>query len=141
MTETSTSTAGAPNTAARKIAVVGSGYMGGGIAQVLALGGARVALADVSAEVAQKNFDRLLEESDQFIKDGLFPEGSTEILKQNLWAAKDIEEAYAAQKLSFDRKKLQLAEPIKALGLSDVAVKLHAKVTATLRVEVIKASS
>lgn len=95
MTETSTSTAGAPNTAARKIAVVGSGYMGGGIAQVLALGGARVALADVSAEVAQKNFDRLLEESDQFIKDGLFPEGSTEILKQNLWAAKDIEEAVA----------------------------------------------
>jgi large subunit ribosomal protein L9 len=55
--------------------------------------------------------------------------------------AKDIEEAYAAQKLSFDRKKLQLAEPIKALGLSDVPVKLHAKVTATLRVEVIKASS
>ena len=95
MTETSNSTAGAENTAARKIAVVGSGYMGGGIAQVLALGGARVALADVSAEVAQKNFDRLLEESDQFIKDGLFPEGSTEILKQNLWAAKDIEEAVA----------------------------------------------
>ncbi len=55
--------------------------------------------------------------------------------------AKDIEEAYAAQKLAFDRKKLQLAEPIKALGLSDVTVKLHANVTATLRVEVIKASS
>jgi large subunit ribosomal protein L9 len=55
--------------------------------------------------------------------------------------AKDIEEAYAAHKLNFDRKKLQLAEPIKALGLSDVPVKLHAKVTATLRVEVIKASS
>ena len=49
MTE-STNTAAAIN-AARKIAVVGSGYMGGGIAQVLALGGARVALADVSAEV------------------------------------------------------------------------------------------
>ena len=55
--------------------------------------------------------------------------------------AKDIEEAYAAHKLSVDRKKLQLAEPIKALGLSDVSLKLHAKVTATLRVEVIKASS
>jgi 3-hydroxybutyryl-CoA dehydrogenase len=81
-----------PNSS-RKIAVVGSGYMGGGIAQVLALGGARVALADVSAEVAQKNYERLLTESDQFVADGLFPEGSTEILKQNLWAAKDIEEA------------------------------------------------
>ncbi|MGO2542955.1 MAG: 3-hydroxyacyl-CoA dehydrogenase NAD-binding domain-containing protein, partial [Specibacter sp.] len=44
--------------------VVGSGYMGGGIAQVLALGGARVALSDVSAEIAAKNYERLLVESD-----------------------------------------------------------------------------
>ncbi|MCU1521741.1 MAG: 3-hydroxyacyl-CoA dehydrogenase, partial [Arthrobacter sp.] len=89
-----TATAAAIN-AARKIAVVGSGYMGGGIAQVLALGGARVALADVSAEVAQKNYERLLTESDQFVADRLFPEGSTQILQQNLWAARDIEEAVA----------------------------------------------
>ena len=68
MTE-SASTAAALN-AARKIAVVGSGYMGGGIAQVLALGGARVALADVSAEVAQKNYERLLAESDEFVAAG-----------------------------------------------------------------------
>ena len=37
--------------AQRSVAVVGSGYMGGGIAQVLALGGARVALADISQEI------------------------------------------------------------------------------------------
>ena len=43
----------------------------------------------------RSNYDRLLAESDQFIADGLFPAGSTEILKQNLWAAKDIEEAVA----------------------------------------------
>lgn len=92
MTE-STSSAAGDGSAARKIAVVGSGYMGGGIAQVLALGGARVALADVSAEIAQKNYDRLLVESDEFVAAGLFPEGSTAILKANLWAAKDIEEA------------------------------------------------
>jgi large subunit ribosomal protein L9 len=55
--------------------------------------------------------------------------------------AKDIEEAYAAHKLSIDRKKLQLSEPIKALGLTDVSLKLHTKVSATLRVEVVKASS
>ncbi|PYI69055.1 3-hydroxyacyl-CoA dehydrogenase [Arthrobacter livingstonensis] len=88
MTE-STSTTGTQ----KKYAVVGSGYMGGGIAQVLALGGARVALADVSAEVAAKNYDRLLVESDQFVADGLFPAGSTEILRKNLWAAENIEEA------------------------------------------------
>ncbi len=79
----------------RNIAVVGSGYMGGGIAQVLALAGARVALADVSAEIAQSNYERLLKESDEFVAAGLFPAGSTERLKENLWAAKDIEEAVA----------------------------------------------
>ena len=70
-----------------KIAVVGSGYMGGGIAQVLGLAGARVALTDVSAEVAQKNYDRLIAESRDFVADGLFPEGATETLQVNLWPA------------------------------------------------------
>ncbi|MDE8588647.1 3-hydroxyacyl-CoA dehydrogenase family protein [Arthrobacter sp. NQ4] len=79
----------------RNIAVVGSGYMGGGIAQVLALAGARVALADVSAEVAQSNYERLLKESDEFVAAGLFPANATDLLKENLWAAKDIEEAVA----------------------------------------------
>ncbi|MBW4094469.1 MAG: 3-hydroxyacyl-CoA dehydrogenase family protein [Acidobacteria bacterium] len=77
----------------KKFAIVGSGYMGGGIAQVLALGGARVALSDVSAEVAAKNLERLLTESDEFVKDGLFPADATETLRRNLWAAQSIEEA------------------------------------------------
>lgn len=55
--------------------------------------------------------------------------------------AKDIEEAYKAQDLSIDRKKIELPEPIKQLGLSEVKVKLHADVEATLRVEVVKATS
>jgi 3-hydroxybutyryl-CoA dehydrogenase len=79
----------------RNIAVVGSGYMGGGIAQVLALAGARVALTDVSAEVAQKNFDRLIAESRDFVADGLFPADATETLQANLWAAASLEEAVA----------------------------------------------
>lgn len=69
--------------------------MGGGIAQVLALAGARVALADVSAEIAQSNYERLLKESDEFVAAGLFPANATDLLKENLWAAKDIEEAVA----------------------------------------------
>jgi 3-hydroxybutyryl-CoA dehydrogenase len=79
----------------RNIAVVGSGYMGGGIAQVLALAGARVALADVTAEIALSNYERLLKESGEFVAAGLFPAGATETLKDNLWAAKNIEEAVA----------------------------------------------
>ncbi|HSC87807.1 MAG TPA: 50S ribosomal protein L9 [Polyangiaceae bacterium] len=54
---------------------------------------------------------------------------------------KDIEEAYGAQGLVIDRRKVELADPIKVLGLTEVKVKLHSQVSATLRVEVIKASS
>ena len=78
---------------ARTIAVIGSGYMGGGIAQVLALGGARVALADVSAEIAKQNYQRLVSESREFVDAGLFPTGATATLEKNLWAADSIEEA------------------------------------------------
>ena len=76
-----------------RFAVVGSGYMGGGIAQVLALSGARVALADVSAAVAAGSYQRLLTESRQFVTDGLFPAGATETLEENLEVAASIEEA------------------------------------------------
>jgi 3-hydroxybutyryl-CoA dehydrogenase len=81
--------------AQRSVAVVGSGYMGGGIAQVLALGGARVALADISQEIAEKNLERLLGEAEQFVADGLFPADAVERLRENLWAAPSIEEAVA----------------------------------------------
>lgn len=55
--------------------------------------------------------------------------------------AKDIEEAYKAEGLEIDRKKIALSDPIKELGLSDVKVRLHPEVEANLAVEVIKASS
>ncbi|WP_073907092.1 3-hydroxyacyl-CoA dehydrogenase family protein [Mycolicibacterium sp.] len=77
----------------REIAVVGSGYMGGGIAQVFGLAGARVALADVSAEIARDNYHRLIAESKEFVAEGLFPEGATETLETNLWPAVSLAEA------------------------------------------------
>ena len=77
------------------IAVVGSGYMGGGIAQVLALSGATVRIADVSEEVARKNHERLLDEARQFAADGLFPADAVERIAAHLTAAASIEEAVA----------------------------------------------
>ena len=77
------------------IAVVGSGYMGGGIAQVLALSGATVRIADISEEVARKNYERLLEEARQFVADGLFPDDAVERLERHLSPAASIEEAVA----------------------------------------------
>lgn len=77
----------------RRYAVIGTGYMGGGIAQVLALAGASVTIADVSEEMALKNYHRLLVESENFVADGLFACGSTEILENNLRPAASIEDA------------------------------------------------
>jgi large subunit ribosomal protein L9 len=51
--------------------------------------------------------------------------------------AKDIEAAVKAQGLAVDRKKIQLAEPIKSIGTYDVPVKLVSDVAATLKVEVV----
>lgn len=79
----------------RTIAIVGSGYMGGGIAQVLALSGATVRIADVSEEIARSNYDRLIQEAGQFVADGLFPADAVERITANVSAAASIEEAVA----------------------------------------------
>lgn len=77
------------------IAVVGSGYMGGGIAQVLALAGHTVRIADVSAEIAASNRARLITETEQFVADGLFPVDAVARVDAHLSAAASIEEAVA----------------------------------------------
>jgi large subunit ribosomal protein L9 len=52
--------------------------------------------------------------------------------------SRDIAEALAAQGVKVDSKKLQLHEPIKALGLTEVTVKLGRGVNATIKVWVVK---
>jgi 3-hydroxybutyryl-CoA dehydrogenase len=77
-------------------AVVGSGYMGGGIAQVLALHGYKVALGDVDGETAERARVRLVEQARDFEAHGLLPEGAAHSIEGNLAAAASIEEAVAA---------------------------------------------
>jgi large subunit ribosomal protein L9 len=50
--------------------------------------------------------------------------------------SKDIENAAKAQGVAVDRKKIQLAEPIKQVGEHKIPVKLASDVLATLTVEV-----
>lgn len=52
--------------------------------------------------------------------------------------SKEIENAAKAAGVTIDRKKMQLAEPLKALGTFEIPVRLMADVTATLKVEVAK---
>jgi len=53
----------------------------------------------------------------------------------------DIAEALAARDLPIDRRKIQLAEPLKSLGEHPVPVKLHREVTVQLKVVVVAATS
>ncbi|HTJ80869.1 MAG TPA: 50S ribosomal protein L9 [Polyangiaceae bacterium] len=55
-------------------------------------------------------------------------------------STKDIAEALEKKGQKIDRKKIQLAEPIKALGEYPVAVKLGYDVTGTIKVNVVKQS-
>lgn len=52
--------------------------------------------------------------------------------------AKDIEDAFKAAGVTVDRKKIVLTDAIKALGAYEVPIKLHASVTANLKVNVTK---
>jgi large subunit ribosomal protein L9 len=50
---------------------------------------------------------------------------------------KDIEVALAAKGFVVDRRKIQLAEPIKAVGTYDVPIKLVSDIAATIKIEVV----
>ena len=52
-------------------------------------------------------------------------------------SSKEIAEAVSSQLgLTVDKKKVQIPGPIKAVGLTTVQIKLHPKVTASLKVDV-----
>ncbi len=50
----------------------------------------------------------------------------------------DIAEALAREGMEIDRRKIILVEPIKALGIYHVPIKLHPEVTAEVKVWVVK---
>jgi large subunit ribosomal protein L9 len=52
--------------------------------------------------------------------------------------AKDIAEGLATQGFTVDRRKIQLAQPIKELGTVTVPIKMPREVTATVTIRVVK---
>ncbi len=75
--------------------VGGAGYMGGGIAQVLALNGFQVKIADVNADATREALKRLEREAREFEEQGLFDAGSADTIMANLTAGESIEDAVA----------------------------------------------
>ena len=77
------------------VAVVGAGYMGGGIAQVLAIAGFRVVITDADAEITRGHLERLRQEARTFEEQGLFDPGSADLVEANIRAAASLPEAVA----------------------------------------------
>jgi large subunit ribosomal protein L9 len=66
--------------------------------------------------------------------------GETEALYGSVTTA-DIAAALAARGFDIDRKTIQLKEPIKRLSESNIPIKLHPDVTATVKVKVVPEGS
>ena len=64
--------------------------------------------------------------------------GENETLYGSVTSA-DIADALAARELAVDRRRIQLAEPLKVLGEHTVPVKLHRDVTAQVKVKIVAA--
>ena len=103
----------------RSAAVIGSGYMGGGIAQVLALAGLRVSLVDASAALALAARDRLVDQAGQFEADGLIPPGTAEVVADRLSAARSLGEAVADA--DYITEAVSEAAPLKREVLTGIA--------------------
>jgi large subunit ribosomal protein L9 len=50
--------------------------------------------------------------------------------------SKQIADGLKEQGIKIDKRKIELADPIKSLGYTDVPVKLHSKVTGTVKVHI-----
>jgi large subunit ribosomal protein L9 len=62
--------------------------------------------------------------------------GETEALYGSVTSA-DIADALAAKGFEIERRKLQLPDPIKKIGETEVQIKLHREVTAAVKVKVV----
>lgn len=75
------------------VAIIGAGYMGRGIAEVLALANVRCSLADLSADRSDDAVRALLTEAERHERDGLINPGSVAGLSDRVRAAHSVEEA------------------------------------------------
>lgn len=120
-----------------RIAIVGSGYMGGGMAQVFALAGHDVVLADVTAEIAAANLERVRRETAEFEGQGLYRPGSTELITRNISSASSIEEAVSTAEFVEEAvpelinikhetlRRISLANPTAVIGSNTSTISIN----------------
>lgn len=88
-----TGTSGTSTPVVGRAAVIGAGYMGGGIAQALALAGADVAISDADAKTTVAQRERLIAEAGDFAARGLMPADAAERVAAAITAAPDLPSA------------------------------------------------
>ena len=76
-----------------RVAVVGGGYMGGGMAQTLAAHGIACVLVDATAELSRKRVEHLYEEADTYTADGLISASAAAAIRDNLSSGESLESA------------------------------------------------
>ena len=120
-----------------RIAIVGSGYMGGGMAQVFALAGHDVVLADVTSEIAAANLERVRRETAEFEEQGLYRPGSTELITRNISSASSIEEAVSTAEFVEEAvpelinikhetlRRISLANPTAVIGSNTSTISIN----------------
>lgn len=102
----------------RRAAVVGAGYMGGGIAQVLAVAGLDVVIADADPDATARNHERLLAEARDFEERGLFEAGQADLVATHLRAAPSVADAVAD--VDFVEEAVPEVPELKAHVLRDI---------------------
>lgn len=61
--------------------------------------------------------------------------------EDRMWGSvtsRDIAEAFARVGVELDKRKIQLKDPIRSFGPSELSIRLHHDVTATLKIDVVK---
>ncbi|MCU1545658.1 MAG: 3-hydroxyacyl-CoA dehydrogenase [Homoserinimonas sp.] len=85
-----------------RVAVIGAGYMGGGIAQTLTKAGAQCILIDQTPESARQGHARVIEQARDFEAKGYFPAGSAADIESRLTWSGDLASAVADADLIFE---------------------------------------
>src|SRR5690625_2787073 len=79
-----------------RVAVLGAGTMGHGIAQVAAAAGYRVALRDVSKSVLDKAVEQISWSVDNLARKGRLEEGQARAIPERIFTTVDLNEAVAS---------------------------------------------
>lgn len=79
-----------------RIAIVGGGYMGTGMAQVFALNGHSVVVCDATEQLSEAAVERANAEAARYERAQLFPPGAVEAVRTNVAAASSLTEGVAS---------------------------------------------